>query len=194
MTKIRVNPASVKSYGTSASAIFVDISHQLHAMVNECVEVHFYGPNSVDFKRKAGELASEFANTMHKDMAAMADAVKTSTSNIAKSLGGQPIAITVDKKPISPPAPKVVDYVDVDTAALEALVPVVNKHFEAIRAGLHKHLKDLTATDWEGTAKTDAVSKVSGFTSKALSACDDASKSINKYINAQITSVMAADK
>ncbi|MFZ4516390.1 MAG: hypothetical protein ACOYN3_08790 [Acidimicrobiia bacterium] len=127
-----MNPASVKSYGNSARSIFLNISAQLHSLVNACVEAHCSGPNSVQFKTEAGRLASEFGYTMHKDMPARADAVRVSTSNIAESLGGQPISVALDNQPITSPAPKVVEYVDVDTAALEGLTPVTNKHFEAI--------------------------------------------------------------
>ncbi|MFZ4515899.1 MAG: hypothetical protein ACOYN3_06265 [Acidimicrobiia bacterium] len=194
MTTIRVNPASVKSYGNSATAIFASVSHDLQSMVTETVEVHYFGPNSVQFKTECGRLASEFANALHKDMAAIADAVRLSTSNIATALGGTTISIVVDNKPITPPAPKAVDYVDVNTEALEGLVPTVNKHFDAIRSGLDKHLADLKATDWQGQAKESAVGAVSTFTNSAKGRCDEAQKSIVKFITDQVNAVKAADK
>ena len=44
--------------------------------------------------------------------------------------------IRIDPKPITPPAPQTVAYVDVDTAALEGVVPVVSRHFSSLRDGL----------------------------------------------------------
>ena len=60
-------------------------------------------------------------------MQAMAEAVRTSTTNIAAALGGSPISIRLDPRPITPPTPAAVDFVDVDTAALEALTPIVGR-------------------------------------------------------------------
>ena len=89
--------------------------------------MRYFGPNAVAFKTESGRLAAEFANRLHADMGAMADAVRTSTSNIAASLGGAPIAIRLDPRPIAPPTPQSVDFVDVDTAALESLLPAISE-------------------------------------------------------------------
>lgn len=194
MTVIRVNPTSVHQYGTSASQIFGGIHTELVALVNDVVGVHYFGPNAVSFKTECGRLAAEFATKLHTDIAAMADAVRVATSNIAASLGGQPITITVDARPITPPAPESVDYVDVDTAALDGLQPTVTNHFEAVRNHLKDHLSRLQQTDWEGNAKESAVGAVTSFTTAANGKCNEAQQSITKYITDQINSVTAADK
>ena len=194
MTVIRVNPSSVQQYGTSASSIFGAIHGELVALVNDVVSVHYFGPNAVSFKTECGRLAAEFANKLHTDIAAMADAVRVATSNIASSLGGQPITITVDAKAITPPTPQSVDYVDVDTAALEGLNPTVTNHFEAVRTHLTDHLKRLQQTDWEGNAKESAVGAVSNFTNAATGKCNEAQQSITKYITDQINAAVGADK
>jgi hypothetical protein len=194
MTHIRVNPESVRGYGRNAQSIFEGMHQSLVTLVNEVVAVQYYGPNAVAFKTECGRTASEFANRLHADMGSMADAVRRSTSNIAASLGGSPIVIQLDPKPIVPPTPESVDYVDVDTAALEGIVPVVNQRFSALRDGLQSNMAGLQSTDWEGNAKLAAVDAVSQFTAAARSKCDAAEQVLSRYITEQVNSVVLADR
>jgi hypothetical protein len=127
-------------------------------------------------------------------MSAMANAVRTSTSNIATALGGAPISIRLDARPIAASSPAVVDYVDVDTAALDALLPVIGASFDALRSALGENLAQLEATDWEGNAKRAAVGAVAGFTSAARGRCDAAEQSISGYVRRQLDCVVAADR
>jgi hypothetical protein len=194
MTVIRVVPESVTGYGNRAQSTFGEMHTSLKTLVDECVEVRYFGPNAVAFKTEAGRLAADFANKLHADIAGMAGAVRASTSNIAGSLGGSPISITVDARPIVPATPESVDYVDVDTSALEALTPRVTSHFESLRTSLDNHLEALRATDWEGNAKISAVEQVQAYTVSARSKCDAAQQSITRYITEQLNSVVTADK
>jgi septum formation inhibitor MinC len=194
MTVIRVNPQSVKSYGNTAQNIFNTMHESLVGLVNDVVGVRYFGPNAVSFKSECGRVAADFANRLHQDMAAMADAVKQSTSNIAASLGGAPIVIQIDPKAITPPQPQSVDYVDVDTDALSAVVGVVNKWFGALDTGLSSNLSGLQATDWEGNAKIAAVDSVNGFTSSARNKCETTKQTIVTYINNQVEAAHGADK
>lgn len=194
MTLIRVNPASVHAYGAQAQAEFESMSIALNRLVDDVVAVRYFGPNAVAFKTECGRLAADFATKLHHDMAAMADAVRRSTSNIAASLGGQPISIDVSSKPIVPPTPPTVDYVDVDTSALESIIPTVTGHFTDVRDGLTRNFQRLQATDWEGNAKLAAVDAVGGFTTSARHSCDAAQQSLVSYINDQLQSVVAADR
>lgn len=193
MTLIRVNPASVQQYGRDAQAAFEQMHRSLVDLVGEVVSVRYYGPNAVAFKSECGRMAADFAGRLHLDMAAMADAVRRSTSNIATALGGQPLHLSVDPRPIVPPAPEVVDHVDVDTAALEAIVPVVARRFGELRQQLTDHFGRLQATDWEGNAKLAAVDAVGGFTTSARQTCDLAEQSLADYIRRQVDAVLAAD-
>ena len=194
MTLIRVEPESVRSYGREAQSIFDNMHDALVTLVNEVVGVRYFGPNAVAFKTECGRVAADFANRLHADMGAMADAVRKSTSNIAASLGGEPIVIRLDARPISPPTPETVSYVDVDTTALEGAVPVVNRHFSALRQGLSSNLGRLQATDWEGNAKLAAVDAVQGFTTSAQQKCSSAEQTLTKFINDQVNSVTMADR
>ena len=194
MTLIRVNPESVQRYGHEAQNIFDGMHGSLVGLVDEVVAVRYFGPNAVSFKTECGRLAADFANRLHTDMGAMADAVRTSTSNIAASLGGAPIVIRLDARAIVPPTPQSVDYVDVDTAALESLIPVIDQRFEALRQGLTDHLGRLQSTDWEGNAKLAAIDAVGSFTAAARSKCDAAQQSIVTYVRSQLQSVVAADR
>lgn len=194
MTIIRVNPQSVHDYGRGAQDKFATIHTELVALVNDVVAVRYFGPNAVSFKTQCGQIAADCANKLSADLGAIADAIKASTSNIAASLGGQPVIISVEGSTISPPSPQVVDYVDVDTSALSDAVPVVQAHFTAIKTALADHLSSLVSTDWEGNAKIQAVELVSGFTSKAQASADETQTSLVSYINDQVQSVVAADR
>ena len=136
MTVIRVDPHSVRAYGRGAQAAFDAMHASLVRLVDDLVAVRWFGPNAVACKAHSGRLAAEFAHRMHVDLAAMADAVRTSTSNIAAALGGGPIQLHIDQRPITPPAPVAVDHVDVDTAALEAMIPLVAQRFDELRGQL----------------------------------------------------------
>ena len=194
MTLIRVNPESVTAYGRQAQQIFEEMHGSLVALVDAVVHVRYFGPNAVAFKSECGRLAADFAMRLHADMAAMADAVRRSTSNIAAALGGEPITIQLDGRPIHPPTPATVPYVDVDTAELEALTPVVSRHFAALGGGLSAHLQRLQVTDWEGNAKLAAVDAVLGFTTSARQQCSSAEQALTSFINAQVDSVVTADR
>jgi hypothetical protein len=193
MTLIRVDPASIRSYGTVAQREFDTMTNELCRLTDDVVAVRYFGPNAVSFKTECGRLAEEFGRTLHRSMAAMAEAVRVSTSNIAASLGGAAISIELADKPISAPAPTVVDYVDVDTAALDAVITVVDRHFAAITESLRRHLAVLQATDWEGNAKQHAVSAVQALTGTASSTCQEARTRLTTYIRNQIDSVVLAD-
>lgn len=194
MTLIRVNPESVQRYGSEAQQIFDAMHSSLVGLVDQSVSVRYFGPNAVAFKTECGRLAADFANRLHTDIAAMADAVRVSTSNIAAALGGSPLVIRVDGRAIVAPTPPTVDYVDVDTTALEGLIPQVGSRFDALRSSLTEHLGRLQATDWEGNAKLAAIDAVSGFTAAARGKCDEAETSITTYVRSQLQSVVAADR
>jgi hypothetical protein len=193
MTLIRVNPASVRGYGTAAQGEFDAIATELTRLADDVVSVRYFGPNSVAFKRDCGRMAEEFGRSLHRSMGAMADAVRVSTSNIAASLGGAPVDIHLVDKAVVAPAPSVVDYVDVDTSALEALLPVVDGHFTSIRDALQRHLDALRRTDWEGNAKLNAVTRVQSLTSNAAAAGDEARVGLTSFIRDQIDRVVLAD-
>jgi hypothetical protein len=194
MTLIRVNPESVRSYGTQAQTLFEAMTSSLDRLVDDVVAVRYYGPNAVAFKTECGRLATDFGTRLSADMGAMADAVRRSTSNIAASLGGAPISIQLANKPIVAPTPEAVDFVDIDTAALDAVMPVVGTHFTSIRDSLTDHFQRLQQTDWEGNAKLGAVDAVGRFTSSARQSCDASEQALTTYIRNQIQSVVAADR
>jgi len=193
MTLIRVNPTSVQTYGGAAQQTFEAMRGTLESLVGDVIGVHYFGPNSVQFKTQSGQLAAQFANSLNADMGAMANSVRASTSNIAGSLGGAAISIEVLGTAITPGEVAAVDYVDVDTTALESLIPVVTTRFTSLREGLTSHLTALQNTDWEGNAKVAAVEAVSAYTTSAQAKCDTAEASITSYVRTQIDSVTAAD-
>ena len=194
MTLIRVDPVSVEQYGRAAQAAFDRMHRSLVELVDEVVAVRYFGPNAVTFKTDCGRLAVDVANRLHLDLAAMADAVRRSTSNIAAALGGRPIVLHLDPRPFAPPTPQVVDVVDIDTTALEALVPAVTRRFGEVREQLSDHDHRLRSTDWEGAAKLAAVDAVAHLTASARQTCDVAERSITEVVRQQVQAVVLADR
>ena len=194
MTLIRVNPESVRAYGGQAQSHFDQMHTSLGILVNDVVAVRYFGPNAVAFKTECGRIAAEFANHLHADISAMADAVRRSTSNIAASLGGAPIHLQVEARPITPPLPASVDYVDVDTSALEAQIGAVAARLGELRDALGANFRNLQATDWQGNAKLAAVDAVGGFTASARQRCDQTEQSLTTFIRRQIDAVVTADR
>ncbi len=194
MTLIRVEPESIRRYGYTAQATFDGMHGALVELVNQVVAVRYFGPNAFAFKSEVGRLAGDFANRLHLDMQAMSEAVRVSTTNIAAALGGSPISIHLDPRPITPPSPAAVDFVDVDTAALEAIIPVVADRFESLRQGLGTNLSQLEATDWHGNAKRAVVDAVGRVTSAARGRCDAAEGAITSFVRRQLEGVLAADR
>ncbi|HZB42347.1 MAG TPA: hypothetical protein VE487_15345 [Ilumatobacter sp.] len=194
MTLIRVEPESIRRYGHAAQTIFDGMHSSLIELVDQVVAVRYFGPNAFTFKSEVGRLAADFANRLHVDMQSMSEAVRTSTTNIAAALGGSPISIRLDPRPITPPAPAAADFVDVDTAALEALIPVVINRFEALRGGLGSNVTQLQATDWQGNAKRLVVEAVTRVSSSARARCDTAEVAITSFVRSQLEGVLAADR
>jgi len=192
---IRVHPDSIRDYANHAQESFTTIRASLEQLVNDVVNVRYFGPNAIEFKTRSGEMAADFANRLSQDLGAIADAVRASTTNIAASLGGVPIAIQVNGTTIVPPAAPVGDgAVDVDVSGLENLRAPVRQRFEAINAEFDDHLRRLQGTDWVGAAKDTAVTNVSGFTTAAKSKATEAQTAITKYLDDQINAVLAADR
>jgi hypothetical protein len=194
MTVIRVNPESVRAYGADAQSRFEAIRAELEALVRAVTEVRYFGPNAVDFKTRSGQMAADFANKLTQDMGAIAEAVRTSTTNIAASLGGAPVVINVAGGTIAPPAVQSVDFVDVDTSALENLKGVIDRHFSVIIDNFDQHLQRLQSTDWQGNAREQALGQVQGFTASAKTRTSEAQASLNQYISSQLQAVTTADR
>lgn len=194
MTVIRVNPASIQQYGGIAQEKFTAIRTELERLVTECAEVHYFGPNAVQFKTHCGQLAAEFASQAVQKMGAIADVVRTATSNITASLGGTAIVISIDGSSVPVPSVAAVDYVDVDTSALEGLLPKVAASFTNIDQFFDEHLQALVSTDWLGNAKDETVSAVRGFTGSAKSVSADSRQKITTLLQTQIEAVVQADR
>ena len=195
MSVVRVNPESVRQYATKASERFAASRTELDALVRSAVEVRYFGPNAFAFKTECGQMAAGYSTQLLADFVQIAQAVSASTGNIAASLGGAPVTISVDGSPVPvPQVPPAGDVFDVDVTALEALKPVITRHIAAVQLALGEHLSSLTATDWEGVAKTAAVQAVTTFTTMAKAKATEAETQVNALITAQIASVTAADR
>lgn len=195
MSDVRVNPPSVRAYGVSAQESFGTIRQSLENLVADAVAVDYYGPNAVQFKTKCGQLAADLANALTQDMTKIADAVKTTTSNIAASLGGGPVDIQFNGSQISPPAvPQGDESVGVNLPALEGMKATASSHFTAISEQFTNHLQSLQGTDWVGTAKENAVGAVTGFTNQAKAKVQEAGTEMTTYIDQQIEQVNRANQ
>lgn len=193
MTIIHVSPQSVLAYGARASEIFAEIVAALQDNVDALTAIRYHGPNAIGFKRHVGMLSAEFGTDLYRDIAAMATAVHTATSNIAQSLGGTALTIEIQPATIAVGEIAEVEYVDVDTTALSDGVSTVRAQFGALRAQLDAHRSALVATDWHGNAKEAVVAIVSTATKAAIDRCAAAETQIVAAINAQVEAVTTAD-
>jgi uncharacterized protein YukE len=191
---IRVNPESVRQYARQAQSNFETIRAELDRLVKSVAEVRYLGENAFVFKTGISELSVEFANKFSHDLAAIADHIRVLTSNIAGSLGGQPITIEVKGGTITAPAIQKSDVVDVDTTELAALTGVVTRHFGVLTDNLDQHLRALEATDWVGQAKDSVSQDVRQYTQKLRNNCDEVSGQITKSINDQVAAARQADR
>jgi hypothetical protein len=195
VSDVRVNPPSVRAYGTTAQETFGSIRTSLETLVSDAVAVDYYGPNAVDFKTKCGQLAVDLANALTQDMTKIADAVKTTTSNIAASLGGGPVDIQFNGSAITAPAvPQGDESVGANLPALEGMKATANGHFTAISEQFTNHLSSLQQTDWVGTAKENAVGAVTGFTNGAKTKIQEANTEMNTFVDKQIEEISKANK
>lgn len=191
---IKVNPESIRSYGAKAQRSFDQIRTDLQIMVNATDRVPYEGENAEKFKAECGRLVGDFSKAMLKDMQEISSAVRTTTSNIAQALGGEPVRINVSGTAITPqPVKKGDGTKSADTVALRALPKVLETRFESIETQLRNHLQALRGTVWEGQGKKDAVTLVTTYTSQATKQSDEAKRSIIDYINKQLQALEAAD-
>ena len=191
---IRVNPESVRQYARQAQSSFEAMRSELDRLVKSVAEVRYEGENAFAFKTGISELSVEFANKFSIDMAAIAEHIRAVTSNIAGSLGGQPITIEVKGGTISAPTIQKSDVVDVDTTQLEALTGTVKRHFGVLTDNLDQHLRALDATDWVGQAKDSVSQGVRQYTQKLRNNCDEVNGQITKRINDQVAAAKQADR
>jgi len=191
---IRVNPESVRQYARQAQSNFEAMRLELDRLVKSVAEVRYLGENAFAFKTGISELSVEFANKFSQDMAGIADHIRVVTSNIAGSLGGQPIVIEVKGGTISAPPIQKSDVVDVDTTALEALSGTVKRHFSVLTDNLEQHLRALDGTDWVGQAKESVSQGVRQYTQKLRNNCDEVNGVITKRINDQVAAAKQADR
>src|SRR5262245_48269767 len=194
MSLKRVNPTDVQAYGTAAQGYFDSIFSSLTTLCDNVVNVHYFGTNAYQFKYDAGELAEAFARSMATDLGNLADGIRKTTSNIAGSLGGQAISISVSGKPINAPAPQPDTGIqEVDPSALSDLITTVGTRFSEINDAMTGHLTRLQNTDWKGDAKDGTVALVTGWTTKAKAKATEAQTKLVEFINRQIEQVNAAD-
>lgn len=191
---IRVDPQSIRSYANAAQGHFDGMHAELKRLVTSVSEVNYHGQNAFQFKSAISDLAVDFANKFTKDMGAIADHIRVVTSNIVGSLGGQPVVISIEGRPMSRPAIEKVDYVQVDTAALDGLTPVVKGHFQSLTDYLDQHLRALDNTDWQGNAKQQVVATISDYTQRMRANSDECNTQIGQAIKNQVASALEADR
>ncbi|MEM7339416.1 MAG: hypothetical protein AAF467_12260 [Actinomycetota bacterium] len=196
---IRVVPGSLQAYGTRAGSQFNDIGQSLQALVTTVVEVDYFGPNADTLKTHCGALAVEFSAELIHRLAAIVDVISQTTSGISRALGEmQPVVIPFEAVP---PAVNVggafrddgTREVRANVGALGELPGQVTAAFGAIEAILDEHLSALSATNWDGNAKTQAVAAVSSYTAGAKALCAQYNGEIVGYLNDQIQSLASAD-
>jgi len=192
---IKVVPSSISGYSSKANANFESIQTSLRQIINDCVGVVYDGENAVQFKNDVGLIATTFAKEINGDLGGMVTAVNASLSRIAGSLGGNPpvVGFTAASTVVAAQVSQKADLYDVNTEGLEALQGQLSTQFNAVRAQLTEHKSALNATDWQGNAKTSAVTSVTGLTTKASGKCDAYLADLNGRIVQQLQTARAAD-
>lgn len=195
MSLIKVDPASIQQFVGKVNDNVEQIQHALNGLVSEVSGVHYYGPNSVNFKQTATEMSSTYANQVQQLLTEAGAAINTSTNNIAVALGSSVPQVNVSPMTVKPAdITNTNDVVDVDTSALNALTGPVTARTNNVAEALKSITGALESTIWQGAAKDAAVQAVGDAMNGATRASEDACNSINDYINKQVESVIAADK
>jgi hypothetical protein len=183
-------PDKVLSYGNQTQEIFGRLIDELVQLVDAVGTVAYFGPNAVEFKTRAGQMAAEFANAANKDLASIADVVSKNASDITRALGGKSFKLSVDGSPILPPVPPVVDYVKINLEELRALKDTVATRFGNVVGGFESHQRALSGLvsrkEWYTDGSIAAEAMVTRFTSGATQKANEAKTSINNFITEQI--------
>ena len=195
MTLIRVEPESIRRYGHAAQANFDGMHASLVELVNQVVAVRYFGPNAFRFKSEVGRLAADFANRLHLDMQAMAEAVRTSTTNIAAALGGSPIAIRLDPRPITPPAPAVGRLRRRRHRRPRGAGPGRRRPLRVAPAGAElEPSRSCRPPTGRATPSGSWSRRSRRVTASARARCDAAEGAITSFVRSQLESVLAADR
>ncbi len=184
-------PRSVRGYGREAQSAFETMHRSLVDLVDVVVAVRYFGPNAWVSRPSAGgcQPTSRTACTLTwgRWPTRCANDLK-----IAASLGGAPIHIQIDNRPITPPVPQAVDDVDDDTAARGHGAGLARRRFAQLRDGLTTNLQRLQGDRLGGQRQARLIDAVC-FTTSAHAKRDEAN-TLSANVTRQVQSVVAADR
>ncbi|HWL45025.1 MAG TPA: hypothetical protein VNQ73_18925 [Ilumatobacter sp.] len=191
----RINPASIKKYGDTATEQFKSIHTNLESLVTKCATVHYRGTNATEFKTKASDLAAQYATDTQKNMNAIAEAVQMLTTALSKSMGGVSVTVSLPRASAiqRPSITREAQVEELDTTALETLIPDVQSLFSKIEGTFDAHLRAFSGTDWQSDTKNKSEAEIRKFTTDAKQVANESQQAIVKYVRSQIDAVKAAD-
>jgi hypothetical protein len=190
---IEGNIEEVRGFLRGAPEIFADVRADLEGLVREVVNVPYFGPNATWFKQRCGEIAVELSNALVRDIQAISDAVRTTASDFAESMGGERVTITFDGSPISAPGvPPATDVLQVDLVALEELKSLIAQRLGAVGGAVSRLNERIRAVHARFPRWDNLVQEVDSFSTKARSRLEELGQNLNGVIDGQIESVRSA--
>lgn len=190
---IEGNIEEIREYLRGAPQHFAEIRTDLESLVHEVVQVRYHGPNATAFKQRCGEIGVDLSNALVREISEIADAVQSTASDFAQSMGGERIAIPFDGSPISAPAvPPATDMFEVDLVALDELKSTIAQRLGAVGETVTRLNERIRAVHASFPRWDNLVHEIGSFSTKARTRLEELGQSLNGAIDAQIESVRSA--
>lgn len=193
---ISTDPVEVRAYASTAETELGNISTALSNLVDDCVNVAFWGENGVAFKTKTSAAAAEMSDSIWRAMHKFITTVNDANKAIARTLGGDVSIDDVPKPTVKTPAiPNNKPGQGLEPGAMDALQETVNQRREQISTAAQAHQTALTSKtpNWQGNQKETAVGACRAFTNAVTSAVETGFSAINKFISEQNAATKSAD-
>lgn len=193
---ISTDPTEVRAYASTAEAELGNISTALSNLVDDCVNVAFWGENGVAFKTRTSTAAAEMSESIWRAMHKFITTVNDANKAIARTLGGDVSIDDVPKPTVKSPAiPNNRSGQGLEPGAMDALQQTVDARRDQISTAAQNHQSALTGKtpNWQGNQKETAVGACRAFTTAVTAAVETGFAAINKYIAEQNAATQAAD-
>jgi hypothetical protein len=197
MTVIGVSRGQIITYASEAEEQFGRLRTALDSLVNDSVNVNYWGENAQGFKTNVGQAAVTMSEEIGKALRTFLGQVNAQTSAIARSLGGGDMSVDIAVPTVSLPAIPTADgdTQGVDTSALDGLQDAVNTHRDTINTAISEHQAALgRTTEWVGDSKVAAQTACQTFTTNVTSSVQTGIAKITGFITEQNAAAAAADR
>lgn len=197
MTVIGVSRGQIITYASEAEEQFGLLRTALDSLIQDSVNVNYWGENAQGFKTNVGQAAVTMSEEIGKALRTFLGQVNAQTSAIARSLGGGDMSVDIAVPTVSLPAIPTADgdTQGVDTSALDGLQDSVNAHRDSINNAISEHQSALgRTTEWVGDSKVAAQQACQTFTNNVTTSVQTGIAKITSFITEQNTAAAAADR